>query len=143
MFRNRMMQFMVGRNGVDQLGRATILGALIFMIITMFSHSAVIYLISVALLIYSYFRMMSKNVSKRYLENQKYLQITDRIRPSINKVENGYRSFVQNAKVRRQQRSIYRFYKCPSCKQKLRVPKGHGKIEVTCRSCGTKFIRRS
>lgn len=143
MFRNKMMQFMVGRNGVDALGKFTMWTAMIMVVITWITHSAVIYLTGVALLIYSYFRMMSRNISKRYLENQKYLQITDRIRPTINKVENGIRNFISRLQSGVQQRNVYRFYKCPSCKQKLRVPKGHGRIEITCRRCGTKFVRKS
>ncbi|MBQ5484545.1 MAG: zf-TFIIB domain-containing protein, partial [Lachnospiraceae bacterium] len=88
-------------------------------------RNGVIYLLGLAVLGYGYFRMMSKNVGKRYLENQKYLQITDRMK-----------NFFYNHKT-------YRFYKCPTCKQKVRVPRGHGKIEITCPKCRGTFIRRS
>ena len=134
MFRDKMVRFFVGRNGVDQLGKATMWLSLILMLATMFTHSAVVYLIALAMLGYSYFRMMSRNISKRYLENQRYLQITDRIRPTLNRIENGIQSFVRNMSDRAAARKYYRFYKCPGCKQKLRVPKGHGKIEITCHS---------
>ena len=54
--------------------------ALVLVVITMFSHNAILYLLGIAALVYSYFRMMSRNVSKRYYENQQYLRMTDKIR---------------------------------------------------------------
>ena len=143
MFRDKMMRFMVGRNGVDQLGRATTWLALLLMLTTMLTHSAMVYLLALLLIIYSYFRMMSRNISKRYLENQKYLQITDRIRPFLNKVEFKMQSTIRKVANWFSQRKYYRFYKCPNCHQKLRVPKGHGKIEITCKRFSTRFIKKS
>ena len=84
-----------------------------------------------ALLIYSYFRILSRNVSKRE-ENQRYLNAK-------------YRAVVKknNLKKRWAQRSTYRFFKCPQCKQTVRVPKGRGKICITCPKCKTEFIKKS
>ncbi|MEE3355446.1 MAG: zf-TFIIB domain-containing protein [Candidatus Weimeria sp.] len=125
MFRNRLQQLMIGRNGPDALGRFTMFVVLLLFILSTIAKNGVIYLLGLAVLGYGYFRMMSKNVGKRYLENQKYLQITDRMK-----------NFFYNHKT-------YRFYKCPTCKQKVRVPRGHGKIEITCPKCRGTFIRRS
>ena len=71
---------MVGRNGADALSKFFLYVALVLVVITMFSHNAILYLLGIAALIYSYFRMMSRNVSKRYYENQQYLRMTDKIR---------------------------------------------------------------
>ena len=81
---------------------------------------------------YSYFRILSRNVSKRYEENQRYLNAK-------------YRAVVKknNLKKRWAQRSTYRFFKCPQCKQTVRVPKGRGKICITCPKCKTEFIKKS
>lgn len=90
------------------------------------------YWIGLGLMIYSLYRMFSRNVSKRYEENQKFLNY--RYQAAVKK---------DAAKKRWAQRSIYRFYKCPSCKQKVRVPKGRGKICITCPKCKTEFVKRS
>ena len=77
-------------------------------------------------------RIFSRNVQKRYAENQAYLMKTYKIR-----------NWFQNQKNIWQQRKVYHIYTCPSCKQKIRIPKGKGKIEVRCPKCGTTFIKKS
>ena len=74
------------------------------------------YLLGWILIIYCYFRIFSKNVSKRYAENQKYLAKTYKIR-----------TYIQQQKNSLAQRKAYHIYKCPGCKQKIRIPKGKGK----------------
>ena len=76
--------------------------------------------------------LFSRNVQKRYAENQAYLMKTYKIR-----------NWFQNQKNIWQQRKVYHIYTCPSCKQKIRIPKGKGKIEVRCPKCGTTFIKKS
>lgn len=83
-------------------------------------------------IIYCYFRIFSKNITKRYAENQKYLAKTYKLR-----------SFFYKQKELMKQRKVYHIYKCPSCKQKIRIPRGKGKIEVRCPKCGTTFIKKS
>ena len=69
---------------------------------------------------------------KRYAENQAFLAKTY-----------GIRNFFRKQKNIWQQRRVYHIYTCPSCKQKIRIPKGKGKIEVRCPKCGTTFIKKS
>ena len=103
--------------------------------ISVFGETAVsmlLYIFGWGVVIYCYFRIFSRNVQKRYAENQAYLMKTYKIR-----------NWFQNQKNIWQQRKVYHIYTCPSCKQKIRIPKGKGKIEVRCPKCGTTFIKKS
>lgn len=134
--REKMQRFMSGRYGVDELGRtlsAVVLGCLVVsMFSPLLSVLSVFYWIGIVLLIYSCFRMLSKNTSKRYEENQKFVNWR-------------YRMTVKQNQSRKQfaQRKDYRFYKCPQCSQKVRVPRGKGKICITCPKCRAEFVKKS
>ena len=94
--------------------------------------ASIMYYLSLATLVYTYYRMFSRNIYKRASENQNFLNKTADIRRKIN-----------NQKSLFKQRKVYRIYKCPTCKQKVRVPKGKGKISIHCPKCDTYFIKRS
>lgn len=134
--REKMQRFMMGRYGMDELSKVLNATALVCLLISMLSVKIplfqVFYLIGIALMIYNCFRMFSRNVSRRYQENQKFCSMR-------------YRAVAKKdaAKKRWQQRKTYRFYKCPECSQKVRVPKGRGKICITCPKCKKEFIKRS
>lgn len=131
-FREKMARFMVQRNGMDELARFESGLAMILLLVSLFSRLNLLYLVSLVVLIHMYFRMFSKNRSKRYAENQRY--VTWR-----------YQTLVKwnKWKTRLVQRKQYKFFKCPMCKQKVRVPRGHGKIEISCPKCRERFVRRS
>jgi predicted membrane protein len=141
--REKMARFMIGRNGTDALAKFFLIVSLILWIITMFTHNAIIYILAVAALIYSYFRIMSRNIQKRYYENQKYLQMTAGIRSFVTGLVS--KSSYQRSKAAydREQRKMYRIFYCPACKQKIRVPKGKGKICITCPKCKMDFLKRT
>ena len=134
--KEKLRQFMIGRYGVDDLSRAQIIVSMVLLLVSTFLSAFfrvnILYWLGLALLIYSYFRILSRNVSKRYEENQRYLNAK-------------YRAVVKknNLKKRWAQRSTYRFFKSPQCKQTVRVPKGRGKICITCPKCKTEFIKKS
>lgn len=135
--RERLARFMQGRNGSDDLSRVETYVALVPLILGLFLHKWMIpyYICEVLFWVifgHSIFRMLSKNLAKRYEENQKYLNFRYDLVVKQNK-----------AKKRAQQRKDYCFFKCPKCKQEVRVPKGHGKIEITCPKCQEKFVKRS
>ena len=130
--KKKFYQFMMGRNGVDDLARMRSWLVLILLILGIFTRLGIFSLLALVLLVYMYFRVFSRNTSKRYEENQKYLNFKYNRTVSWNRF-----------KKRMAQRRDYRFYKCPMCKQEVRVPKGHGKIEITCPKCREQFIRRS
>ena len=121
-----------GRNGIDHLGIFTWCLTAGFFVATMISHSVIVYFIGVALLAWSVFRMLSTKTDRRYLENQKFDQFFYRIK-----------YFFTDMKKRAEDRKIYVYYKCPSCKQKLRVPRGRGKIEIRCPKRSTTFVKKT
>lgn len=142
--RNRFQQFMYGRYGADQLNRFLTTVALILIIVAMFARSSILDLVALALLAWSYARMFSKNISKRYQENAKFLQLTSKITGRFRKHASfDYRQKMYQQKAHREQKKIYRFFVCPKCSQKVRVPKGKGKIVITCPKCRNEFMKRS
>ncbi len=130
--RQKIMQFMQGRYGADQFSKFLIYLSLILLIITLFCRNNFIYYIAVIVLFYSYFRMLSRNISKRYAENQKYLSVRYKVVGRFNWI-----------KLRIKDSKTHRIYKCPSCSQKIRVPKGKGRISIKCPKCRIEFIKKT
>lgn len=134
--KEKLIRFMQGRYGVDTFSKvllaAGVAGVFISALFGGRTIGNVCYALGWAAVIYCYFRIFSKNHRKRYEENQWFLNRTYKLR-----------CFFQKKKNELEQRKHFRIYKCPSCSQKIRVPKGKGKIEVSCPKCQTKFIRKS
>lgn len=137
---NKFRHFMEGRYGVDQLNRFILLLAVIFMVAQIIIEKAVggpnlactiLYYLELVLLIWNVVRMLSKNIQKRYAQNQAYLKIKSRVLDFFRGVK---REPVDKA---------HRIYKCPSCKQKVRVPAGRGRIAITCPKCHAQFIKKT
>lgn len=134
--KEKLQRFMSGRYGADELSKTINIAVLVCLVVSMFSAAlsgfGIFYWIGLGMMIYNCFRMLSRNTSKRYEENQKFLNI--RYEAAVKK----------NAmKKRWAQRGIYRFFKCPGCGQNVRVPKGKGKICITCPKCKTEFVKKS
>ena len=133
--REKMMRFMAGRNGNDQLNLFLYAADAILLIAATLVRGQAgrwMWLAVLILLGYIYFRMFSKNLTKRREENGKYLRLRYSIQAGL--------------KIRREkwvQRKDYKFFTCPSCKTTLRVPRGHGKIKIVCRKCGNSFTGKS
>ena len=142
-----MMQFMQGRYGADQMGQMFSAVSMVFLIISLFSRNQAWFLLAVIGIVYNYFRMFSKNISKRAAENQKYMNFRYRAVCFFKKGRTGgSASFTQKQaqrKAHHEQKKMYRFFACPNCAQKVRVPKGKGKICITCPKCHTEFVKRS
>lgn len=130
---NRFMQnYMVGRYGVDELSKFTMAAAMVAIVLSIFVRSNLLDLIGVLAIVYTYYRMFSRNIAKRYQENQKYLSRTASIRNRFRK-----------EKSMMQQRKTHHIYTCPGCSQKIRIPRGKGvKVEIDCPKCHTKFIKK-
>ena len=131
--REKLAKLMYGRYGVDQLGRAMLIFALVLCVLSLFVPrrlSGIIYYISLILIILMYIRMFSKNIQKRYQENNKYLSLKASF----------LRKF-QREKEIFSQRRFYHFYRCPRCRQRIRIPRGKGRIEIRCPKCSQTFIK--
>ena len=125
-------RFMSGRTGVDQLSYAMVIAALVMTIIGGIAGIGLLTLMADALILLAFYRMLSKNRLKRAQENANYLQKTQKLRRAVTEWVNR----VKNSKK-------YRYFTCPKCKARLRVPRGVGSVTITCKSCGTKFDKKA
>lgn len=71
--REKFIRFMNGRNGMDELARAESWVVMILLVVSIFTRSAILDILAIGLMIHMYFRVFSRNVNKRYAENQKFL----------------------------------------------------------------------
>ena len=123
-FRMWLQRFMMGRYGTDKLNMVILIAGVILSLISVFAGNALLGLaLTVAaygLMIWAIFRCMSRNTYKRYRENRRFLMLIDRIKDRE-----------------------HRHFDCPKCRQPVRVPRGKGKIAITCPKCKEKFIRKT
>lgn len=125
-------RFMSGRYGADQLSYAMVISALVLTVIGSIAHVMLLTLLADVLLIVMFVRMFSKNRYQRAHENQVYLERTQNIRRAVTEWMNR----MKNSKK-------YRYFTCPKCKARLRVPRGVGNVTITCKSCGEKFDKKA
>lgn len=133
--RDKINKFMQGRYGVDSFARFTMGVALVCIVLSVFFRNrtgSLLDTIGMLALVYTYYRMLSKDIYKRSSENQKYLSATEKIRQRFRREKNIM-----------EQRKTHHIYSCPGCGQKIRIPRGKGKIEIECPKCHTKFIKKS
>lgn len=123
---------MLGRYGQDELGKFILSLSLILLVINLFVKTAALSAAALVLIIYSYYRIFSRDISARYAENKKFLSTVDPLRRKFFSSKNKYDN-----------RKVYKYIKCPKCKFEMKVPKNKGKIRVTCKKCGEKFIVKS
>jgi len=121
----QMQRFMQGRNGSDEMNRILTYVLVVLYVISLFTKSTLLYYITLAGFIYVIFRMMSRNLYARREENRKF----------VTKLE--------TARIKFEQRKDYKIFRCKGCGRNIRVPRGKGKIEVTCPMCGKKTIHRT
>ena len=131
MIRNAIQRFMYGRYGSDPLNLFLIGLYLLLYLVYMFTRLEAIYIVSFILLFFTLFRLLSRNVERRRAENAKFMRAAG---PVLN-----WLRFRRT--IRRDKEHVY--FKCPNCGQRLRVPRGRGRITVTCRSCGASFQEKS
>lgn len=116
--------FMAGRYGVDKLSTVILWAAMVIMLISLFIPAApvkmVLMAVYTALMFWAIFRSLSRNTYKRYQENRRFLLALERIRDRK-----------------------HRHFTCPKCRQPVRVPRGKGKIAITCPRCKERFIRKT
>ena len=140
--KERLRKFMVGRYGADELNRfLTICGWVLLLagfVLSSIQKNATHILgslmvtLSWALLIWSIFRTLSKNTQKRASENYQYFVYKNKVV-----------SWWKQRKTRWQDRKVHRYFRCPQCRATVRVPKGKGKIRITCPHCKNQFVKKS
>lgn len=130
--KEKLIRFMYGRYGVDQLSRTMMILAILFVILGWFIPGRIIDMLPTFLIVWAYFRIFSKNVNKRYQENMKYMVIHNKMMAKYNGWKDAFSC-----------RKTHKIFACPSCGQKVRVPKGRGKVMIHCPKCNTSFIKKS
>ena len=147
-FRDRFARFMYGRYGTDDFNRFLMWTELVCFALGLicrlfFSRSSLFYYLCVALIIYTYFRMFSRNIAKRRKENETFLRVKSR-------VTEFFRGRGRSGKGGRPKRNgeinyddMFKIYRCPMCGQRIRVPRGKGRIQITCPKCRGQFIKRT
>ena len=131
MIRNAIQRLMYGRYGNDQLNICLVAAYLILYLLYMVTGLDLLYWVSLVVILVAIFRLFSRNHTKRRAENSKFLQV-------VEPVVKWYRL---KKTIMKDKEHCY--FKCPSCGQQLRVPKGKGRITVTCRGCGASFEEKS
>lgn len=134
--REILAKFMYGRYGTDRLNMFLLIVLLVCAGLNLFVRNGYFSIVmsswETLLVILIYYRMFSRNIQKRYAENQKYLSL-----------ENQVKRFFGKTKYMQEQRKDFHIYTCPQCRQKIRIPKGKGKISVRCPKCGAEFVKKS
>ena len=130
--REKLRQFMIGRYGTDGLNQFLSIASIVMLLISLITRVSLFTYVGMVLLILCYYRSLSRNISKRTEENYKYYAVKDRIRNKFSGLKDQWDN-----------RRLYHYYRCPQCRQKLRVPRGRGRIQISCPRCGTQFIKKS
>ncbi|OPL08298.1 MAG: hypothetical protein AVO33_00950 [delta proteobacterium ML8_F1] len=129
---NRLKRLMQGRNGTDQFAIALLYFSVALAISGSLLEQGWLIFLSYIPLIMSVFRTFSKDIASRRRENQDYLTAIYHLKAMFKRKK----KFVTGTET-------HRYYICPHCKQKLRVPKGKGRVTITCPHCGKEFKKKS
>lgn len=119
-----MRSFMEGRYGTDRLNMvilcAGLVASLLSMLVRQPAIGLILWVLSYGLMFWAIFRCLSRNTYQRYMENRKFFQLTEQIKDRD-----------------------HRYYACPKCRQTVRVPRGKGKISITCPRCKERFVKKT
>lgn len=121
----KIQKFMQGRNGVDELNRILLYAVLVLYVSSIILQSLILDYLAFAGMLYLLYRTLSKNLYVRREENRKFV------------------TWLETTRIKMEQRKDYKIFKCKGCGRNIRVPRGKGKIEVTCPMCGKKTIHRT
>ena len=127
-----LQKFMTGRRGADELSIALLIAGLILSLLSSILRLNILYFLGLALYVFAIFRMLSRNLEKRYAENAAYLKLWQ-----------GASSNTKQFFNRMKNMKKYRYFKCPECKSRLRLPRGGGEVTVTCGKCRHAFKQKA
>lgn len=132
MIKNWLRNFMIGRYGQDHLNSALLIAALAVWLLSLITGSSLLSLLYYIFMFLAIFRMFSRQIEKRRKENDRFLTYWWPMRRKL-------QLFIRKTKERR----THKFFKCPGCRNTLRVPKGKGKVNITCPKCGERFQKKT
>ena len=127
-FRN----FMMGRHGGDQLSLTLLIVGIVLSLLSSITRIMVFYYLGLAAYIWAIFRMFSRNAAKRTAENAKYLSFTRNFKTNVSQF------FVRLKNMKK-----YKYFRCPECKARLRLPRKVGEVTVTCGKCHHQFKQKA
>lgn len=130
--KDSLRRFMTGRHGADQLSFALLIGGIVFSLVSSLTRWMVFYYIGLAAYIWAIFRMFSRNNAKRFEENQKFISTAQNLKSSLSQF------FVRLKNFKK-----YRYFRCPECKARLRLPRKVGEVTVTCGKCHHQFRQKA
>nr|WP_319489177.1 hypothetical protein [uncultured Caproiciproducens sp.] len=136
-------RMMTGRYGTDQLTIALMVLYMLLSLTAQLTRLTVLSLIAFVPLAFCFYRMLSRNISRRYQENNKFLKWWGPVREWFRRGLYQFQSWMRNTAYRMKDSKTHRYYKCPHCSNTLRVPKGKGKISITCPVCKNQFIKKT
>ncbi|MBQ3484878.1 MAG: hypothetical protein IJA77_05180 [Clostridia bacterium] len=131
-FQMAMSRFMAGRNGTDLLGWHAMWGGIILMIANIFFRSPLLTLVYYVLYGYSIFRMLSRNIAKRQTENNRYTLFYEKVSREV-------KQFFLRLKGMK----TYKYFRCPGCRNRLRMKRGSGLKHITCPVCRNQFDQKA
>ena len=138
---NRWRGLFGDRYGIDNLNIALIVMALALSLLgRIFPRALVLALLGILLIALVFFRALSRKIVLRQAENEKFLSLWYRLRDFFDRRGRSGHAYATGSF---RADAGKRCFKCPSCGQKCRVPKGKGTIAITCPRCGQDFIRKS
>lgn len=140
---NFFRRFMAGRYGPDHLNTALIIAAFVISLVWRLTGLRILYVLSLLLLLTALFRFLSRNLHARRAENDRFLRFWWPIRTKTLRFFSRLRTRIRDFFIRLKSRKTHKFFRCPSCKNLLRVPRGKGRVQITCPKCGERFIRRT
>lgn len=138
MFRYKFFQFMQNKYGNDKLNTVLLIASVVLAFLNLFFNSVAVYFIQLLCLVFFFVRFFSTNVYQRTKENDAFLRFISKFKR--NKTDD-FNTVYSNEKIRKEKG--YKYFKCHNCSAKLRVPKGKGKITITCPKCRASFKGRS
>ena len=130
--KNGFRSFMTGRHGSDQLSLAMLISGLVLTLISSFTKIVLFYYLGVAAYVWTLFRMFSRNNVKRSEENAAYLKFTRNFKTNVSQ----FFARVKNARR-------FKYFRCPECKARLRLPRKVGEVTVTCGKCHHQFKQKA
>ena len=130
--RERFRRFMAGRYGTDALNQFLSIVSIVLLLVALLTRVNMFTWVGMGVLIWCSYRTFSRNIPKRTEENYKFYTLKQQLEGKVRSLKEQWAN-----------RKLYHYYRCPQCRQKLRVPRGRGRIQISCPRCGTQFIKKS